>query len=1257
MADIGRNDSCPCGSGKKYKKCHWSSDQWNPPKTTPAKKPSIFEQLISSYNFLPILQFVTSMQLIGANHGHEELFESLCRQILLKRSQTKDKPLASWQILETAFKEFTIHSDSPSSLFTENIIFIEGNYTVYPSLYSGITNIVNDLLEVIFIQENKLPEEFKNITRDGAALILLLSEAIAKEKGHVRYLDEQFRHHKIVLPSKFTFLGDASIISFEKSFLKDVCEKFHHRYEILNDFILEENDKELEDDNPESNPILIRPLIETEDEIIVYMPSTITNSLLEFIYRQAKKYSCRAEVATLLTEYQFDKAGLALSKMHWRLTDIKLPKLDTVLPIRERVFQIDNDKFGYLCFLSETGFVDFSKDENVLNERALNVIKYLTTLSSETKFKVLILFVLAETGEQGYFAWSKVPAPHLCTCFSVSDLLAISNTEKGDPLAFWKFAKAYTYANQKTRVMGAGGTLDIYSIYKQNDGTLFPSDEATPSGMLMIIPGSGDRYKKDIIKSKDEHAVLVFTGKQRGYTKVIREKEYAPIYTDLFVDTAHRRVVENFRMPIWVINYQAKSMNNTTWADHACEAIAFWFQKLEPALQPIFESLSLMQFEIEVIADEKLLNGVDFEIKKVDFNSIEIRIEIEAPKIKLYIPYDFIYLIQASDNMADKKLMSAALHGIADYIRKAGKESSLNSDVIDVIIEKYLQPSQAKMLLFVDVASNVRMDSRKLPPIRYIPEYDVSFVLENLVSYLPENYPIAANITEIDTKISLSHDIVTALVKQVELRIAEFNGDALLHWLIRNNEKCVQVREFQEIQIPAKIACFSSYESEASELNKKEENLVSLALSTRTLIEWIAAKVPTGEKWPNIDDIDKLLAFTNLIINWGGTADALDFGIANPEMGLLPSGRIGTEKNLEREVFEPYAADRAQSEVYQYVEKFETNYSPSTEVRDAKPSKDAKVLDDAFFQECGIRLEQIANFVGILINYGFQKEEACVQLKEDELIAIVKESNAGLTEEVIKSCLSFLTLIERQNLGKSPVGFNNKDIFPWRYTRPLSYLRRPIAKITKDSINYYLFGFRHLSTYFENLGFLLVTGKYPEPKSKALRSWLAQILSEKGKPFRNEVRDWLKKFTEFEIIDYEVSINKKGHLTAEENLGDIDVLAFDHKNKIAYSIECKSSTGGRNVHEMKTEIDLYLGKNPEDKKAKIKFHARRDKWLHENQSSLEKFVKKPGDYQVKSFILSAEQLPIKYLKKGVLPLPVKSFIDLRMNGIKILDDL
>jgi tetratricopeptide (TPR) repeat protein len=43
MAKIGRNDLCPCGSGKKYKKCCMASDEAaaRPAKPAPARRPSV----------------------------------------------------------------------------------------------------------------------------------------------------------------------------------------------------------------------------------------------------------------------------------------------------------------------------------------------------------------------------------------------------------------------------------------------------------------------------------------------------------------------------------------------------------------------------------------------------------------------------------------------------------------------------------------------------------------------------------------------------------------------------------------------------------------------------------------------------------------------------------------------------------------------------------------------------------------------------------------------------------------------------------------------------------------------------------------------------------------------------------------------------------------------------------------------------------------------------------------------------------------
>ena len=70
-------------------------------------------------------------------------------------------------------------------------------------------------------------------------------------------------------------------------------------------------------------------------------------------------------------------------------------------------------------------------------------------------------------------------------------------------------------------------------------------------------------------------------------------------------------------------------------------------------------------------------------------------------------------------------------------------------------------------------------------------------------------------------------------------------------------------------------------------------------------------------------------------------------------------------------------------------------------------------------------------------------------------------------------------------------------------------------------------------------------------------------------------------------------------MIAPKDYGDIDVLAIDKKEKIIYPIECKNTIGARVIHEMKTELDKYLGreKNP----GMIQKYLDRDQWLKENQ--------------------------------------------------------
>jgi hypothetical protein len=162
------------------------------------------------------------------------------------------------------------------------------------------------------------------------------------------------------------------------------------------------------------------------------------------------------------------------------------------------------------------------------------------------------------------------------------------------------------------------------------------------------------------------------------------------------------------------------------------------------------------------------------------------------------------------------------------------------------------------------------------------------------------------------------------------------------------------------------------------------------------------------------------------------------------------------------------------------------------------------------------------------------------------------------------------------------------------------------------------------------------------------------ITGQKGKDFRNDACKWLKENSSLRVIDYEVSIKEKGHLHADKDYGDIDILAIDDSAKVVYSIECKNTASARVVHEMKTELDKYLGKD--GKPGMIQKHVERDRWLKTDaiKEQLRKFIGVAEDYTVKSLVLSSEEIPLMYLAKGKLPMPIISFRTMRREGIGVL---
>ena len=112
---------------------------------------------------------------------------------------------------------------------------------------------------------------------------------------------------------------------------------------------------------------------------------------------------------------------------------------------------------------------------------------------------------------------------------------------------------------------------------------------------------------------------------------------------------------------------------------------------------------------------------------------------------------------------------------------------------------------------------------------------------------------------------------------------------------------------------------------------------------------------------------------------------------------------------------------------------------------------------------------------------------------------------------------------------------------------------------------------------------------------KTLKNYLELFVKEKGKNIGIKLKTGLNRIRILIVIDYEVDISPNGHLKADIKYGDVDILVYDTKTNVVWSLECKDTNKAKNIHEMKKEMDNYLGR--EGGEGMIKKHFERHNWL------------------------------------------------------------
>lgn len=1243
---VGRNDPCPCGSGLKYKKCCINKPIPTLSKLNKSYKTgdSKYLDYLNKHESSHVLNLITGLQLIPKNHGKNIRIEILAKEAVrtLKTGNDGEPNL----LIEIMKEEYPSHhlEDPPVELFTEDVIFHGGNYTTFPGIASNGPEIFKHLSSSIFVYPNNLPKPFKDLLYKGITFILELGQILITKAGLSRNLFESDIEDALIFPEIVDY-------SFSPVELNELCNSKGFDSQIIQEFIANPEDGDFADSDSESNPLIYKPIVMFGGRYYFVLPSSELTTINEFILSEAKKFNQEKEILKLYHESIWKDINYACERMNWILTDIKLSIKNPELPIHETIFQFDINHLAYVCYISEsaettlksvlTGPRKPSAQSELVSKHITNNLTELKNRADFRHFKFLKVVLLGGTGKFSTISIDKSDGSYEVLWFDALEFLPIAFNRTWKHLDLYKFAKSFRLNSENTKFQFFS-MIDLYSLYKAKGESFYLSDD-TKYNMVSIPPGDGGELIRTAKVERDYHGALAIINGDEAYIPVERAYEYAPVYQPIHSFYPFHMYIKAFQFPLWIV-CENKKLRNSSFLRHFSNAVAFWINKLSPQIAAQLQNVITSPFSLFFDFEQEFISDLAATEVETWEDKVKIDYKLINNGIAFFIPKELRKILKSNSNKGERILMFEIIKAFNHIPGIA-----FNDVNIQTIIDTLIPLGPAKMLLLLDTQKDMQIDPRWLVSDLYLSDAEVNILLDQLPQIIGPEIAIPANISD-DAKNEFCHQVVNVLITALTEKVSKFENEKLLNTLMRVYETLIQRREFNKIIIPAQIHCFGDLPKRINKLLNKESKLVITSLTLRCLIEYVASQPTSGTEIPSYDAIDELLAHMNLILDYGTRSDAINFKFDNPTIGLLKSGRIGISDSPFHTKLKQFEVDSTHANVDIYLDEFtEIFESTGIEVSKDKIITLQAEVDKAFLDDWGVSLTHLHTLCHCAMIIAVENKLSVCKMTQVELISNINRLAIIPHEEIIIG-LERLTLVQRTEYLKAPDGFKNHDVYPWKYNKEFSYIRRPFIKIGTEN-SQYIWGMRNALDATNKLHSLLNQGRLKNggPALKAVQGTITRIM---GSRFRNNVLAWLKTNSHFIFWEHEVTMSPAGHIKTEKNYGDIDILAYDKDSKTLFILECKRTTQAKNIHQMKQELDNYFGRNGNN--GMIQKHVERETALKDNLEKIKSFTGDIEINEIKSIIITSEVIPVYYLKSGELPLPLIAFPQLKRNGVSIL---
>ena len=841
--------------------------------------------------------------------------------------------------------------------------------------------------------------------------------------------------------------------------------------------------------------------------------------------------------------------------------------------------------------------------------------------------------ILNLTPEKKWEHWSveSVAAPDLLTLSWLPDFKALSlwrllmGRDRLEELGVTLF-----YINGLLNLAGWARSLGGHLVPHAN----VPDDfvKADSSQFIMVQQNALLQVRRDVTAAWDEHACQDIDGKwrivRRDGQSIFKEDLGRPFYVS--EDSADSRwplsVYETDRRAWW-IKLETDSETTGYWAYQRFQMLKTWICLAAPVLDVSFPSLRpgpvLWRAKFEGLIGDKKGSG-DRAFLTMEETLPNIEMEVTSTIISMTVRNGFEDAIYNPENIAERALVWRLVEGVARLAERSLDEQQLEAIVDKIVTSPRARQSHAFMARqFRDYVRRSIWDN----PIKI--DDDDSAIMKLGIGWRVRDRAEGGDIHGREACTAYLNSLVKLMEDEVCSDLRSFDRRAIISFALMNHEAGMVDRDNWRRTSAAVVALHKDKEATLDKMAHHEAELNAVFQATRLLVEFAICECPPeGGQKPGRLDLSRLMAKIMFVAGMGGWSDAIHWQAMEPHVRVTPLGDVHANVTFQEEVLNPYGRTASDLTVEESIKSYAENLNERPIVATGNSEIDDE-FRSAFEEQFGASLDLARKFTDTVEDIGIKKDRAVFVVRRSELLSISFEDEK-LDPSSIERLVEFLTFSSRPRWRDIPNGFSEKDIFPWRFRRRLSVLRRPLIKlddsedpqmmvapgILRDALRYMVGNYHR--------------GDFPRWQlSPKMNRWAGKSRDRMGKKFSNEVAERLRELGW--QVEVEVRITKLLGKKFDQDYGDVDVLAWNAGLSRILLIECKDVQHRKTDGEIAEQLLDFRGElNAEGKPDFLLKHLNRVELISQHMPEVMAYLKLNERPRLEPHLVFKNPVPMKF---------------------------